>query len=439
MKLRKTLTNVLLFGSLLLSGCNSISNSNKNNESNSSVSNTDHSVVTNHSKTTSSSMTGRVVATGVTLDKTTLTVFVGETFELHATVSPSNADFTSVSWQSSDSKIVSVNWLTNRFQAISVGTATITAKTIDGGFTASCVVTVKNMPVSGVTIDKDTITLEEGETHLLYEAVEPLNATDKTVTWSSSDNNVATVDDGGRVTAIKCGEAMVTVTTKDGDFTASCKVIVTEKARYEYMVGETTAEIYTYTPTYGDAKEYIRLVTPLKNTGNRNIYCSSSTYDIEDSNGNVLQSIDSVSCEPTILKPGETAYYYDEVEYTGSIKSGVKAIPHPTIKKATYTKCIRYDVSNVTFNDDRAYGLKALGKITNNTETTSSWIIAAIHVFDKKGDFVITLDASTRKAISPKESISFSASSLNGFLHKDFTANDVGRYEAVAYEWDWAI
>lgn len=439
MKITKTLTSVLLFGSLLLSGCNSslTSSDNKNESSSSMSSGVDNSM--NSFKETSSSTTGRIAVTGVALDKSSLTLFVGETVELHATVLPSNAYYQGVTWRSSDSKIVSVGWISGYFTAVSAGSATITATTNDGGFTASCIVTVKNVSVTSISLNKDTITLEEDETYRLYETIEPSNASDKTTTWSSSDDNVVTVDDRGRVTAINRGEAVITVTTKDGGFTASCKVIVAEKARYEYSLDETTVEIYTYKPTYGDAIDYIRLVTPIKNTGNRNIYCGSCTYDIEDSSGNVLQSIDSVSCEPNIIKPGETTYYYEEIKYTGSVKEGIKAIPHPTVKKARNQNCVRYDVSNVSFKNDDSYGLEAVGKITNNTSASSSWAIVAIHVFDKNDNFVVTLHTNITKEISSDETISFNVSSLDMYRHKDFTADDVGRYEAIAYEWTLMI
>ena len=77
--------------------------------------------------------------------------------------------------------------------------------------------------VSGLTLDKETVTLEEGTTFTLTATVTPDNATDNTVTWTSSDAAVATVSDG-KVTAVKSGEA--TITAKSGDKTAECKVTV---------------------------------------------------------------------------------------------------------------------------------------------------------------------------------------------------------------------
>ena len=79
---------------------------------------------------------------------------------------------------------------------------------------------------TGVTLDRQTIGMTEGETASLTATVAPANASDKSVSWTSSAKEVATVDSEGKVTALKAGEATITVTTKDGGKTASCKVTV---------------------------------------------------------------------------------------------------------------------------------------------------------------------------------------------------------------------
>lgn len=93
-------------------------------------------------------------------------------------------------------------------------------------------VTVKaaatTVPVTGVTLDKTTLSLEAGKEETLTATVEPTNATNKTVAWSSSDDTVATVDTNGKVTAVKAGTATITVTTADGNETATCAVTVTD-------------------------------------------------------------------------------------------------------------------------------------------------------------------------------------------------------------------
>lgn len=82
--------------------------------------------------------------------------------------------------------------------------------------------------VSGVTLDKQTASVAIGETLALNATVMPENATDRSVTWKSSAQDIAAVDENGLVTAKSAGEAVITVTTTDGGYTAACTVTVTE-------------------------------------------------------------------------------------------------------------------------------------------------------------------------------------------------------------------
>ena len=165
----------------------------------------------------------RVIAvTSVTLDKKTLKLMVGETATLTATVKPDDATDKTVTWSSLDPKVATVK--DGEVTAVKAGTAKITAKA--GEKTVTCDVTVKApvIAVTSVTLDKTTLSLEEGKSATLTATVKPDNATDKTVTWSSSNTAVATVKDG-KVTAVKAGTAKITA--KAGDKTATCTVTVT--------------------------------------------------------------------------------------------------------------------------------------------------------------------------------------------------------------------
>lgn len=168
-----------------------------------------------------------VNVTGVTLNKETTSIFVGDTETLTATVAPDNATNKAVTWSSSNENVATV--ANGVVTGVAAGTATITVTTEDGEKTASCVVTVSPVTVTGVTLDKTEISLEKGGTTALTATVEPSNATNKIVTWTSSDNAVATVVDG-IVTAESAGEATITVTTEDGNKTATCVVTVTDPA-----------------------------------------------------------------------------------------------------------------------------------------------------------------------------------------------------------------
>ena len=172
-----------------------------------------------------------VNVTEVTLDKTELTLTEGETETLTATVKPDNADNRKVAWSSDKTDVATVDGA-GKVTAVKPGEAVVTVTTEDGGKTATCRVTVKAkaVGVTDVTLDKTELTLTEGEAETLTATVRPDNADNRKVTWSSDKTDVATVDGAGKVTAVKPGEAVVTVTTEDGGKTATCRVTVKAKA-----------------------------------------------------------------------------------------------------------------------------------------------------------------------------------------------------------------
>ena len=181
--------------------------------------------------TTTVTVTAPTKVTSVTVDKTSMSLTSGNTGQLTATVSPSNATDKSVTWSSSSTSVATVS-NSGLVTAVGAGTATITATTIDGGYTAICAVTVSGgdsptTHVTGVSLNKTSMSLTSGNTGQLTATVSPSNATDKSVTWSSSSTSVATVSNSGLVTAVGAGTATITATTTDGGYTAECTVDVT--------------------------------------------------------------------------------------------------------------------------------------------------------------------------------------------------------------------
>ncbi|MBM6777602.1 Ig-like domain-containing protein [Collinsella tanakaei] len=163
--------------------------------------------------------------TGVSLDRTSLSLGKGESYTLKATIAPTDAENKEVIWKSTDSSIARVDSNGN-VTAVASGKVTITATTDDGGKTASCTVTVKGPAVTGVSLDKTTLSLGKGESYTLKATVAPADAENKKVTWTSSDTKVATVDSNGKVTAVAPGSATITVTAEGGGKTATCAVSV---------------------------------------------------------------------------------------------------------------------------------------------------------------------------------------------------------------------
>ena len=167
-----------------------------------------------------------VDVTGVTLSDSTATITAGQTKTLTATVAPDNATDKTVSWSSSDEAVATVE--DGVVTAVAAGTATITVTTTDGGFTATCAVTVEaaTVAVTGVTVSPKTDTIAVSDTITLTATVAPDNATNKAVTWSSSDDAIATVTDAGVVEGKSAGTATITVTTADGNFTDTAAITV---------------------------------------------------------------------------------------------------------------------------------------------------------------------------------------------------------------------
>ena len=171
-----------------------------------------------------------VKVTGVSLDKTSAELKINESLGLKASISPADATNKDVTWATSDEKIAKVDE-NGKVTAAGAGKVTITVTTKDGGFKATCEVTVRNeevpvVKVTGVSLDKILAELKINESVELKATISPADATNKEVTWTSSDEKIAKVDANGKVTAVGAGHATIIVTTKDGNFNATCEVIV---------------------------------------------------------------------------------------------------------------------------------------------------------------------------------------------------------------------
>lgn len=169
----------------------------------------------------------KVAVTGVKLDKTEHTLAVGGTVTLVATVTPEGATNKKVAWKSDKTDIATVDE-NGKVTAVKAGVAKITVTTEDGKKTATCAITVKEdkVAVTGVKLNSTSLSLTEGDSYQLKATVSPINATNQNVTWKSSNSNVADVDQEGLVAAVKAGTATITVTTEDGNKTATCTVTV---------------------------------------------------------------------------------------------------------------------------------------------------------------------------------------------------------------------
>jgi len=161
---------------------------------------------------------------GVTLDAAALTLLLGESHTLTATVAPENASNKDVTWSTSNFAAVAIT-NSGALKAVSLGQATITATTVDGEKTAVCVVTVNPVPVMGIGLKPEAM-LGVNFSQIFQPTFEPANATNKNVSWTSNNTDVATVNDAGLVRALSAGTATITVISQEGAFEASCELSV---------------------------------------------------------------------------------------------------------------------------------------------------------------------------------------------------------------------
>ena len=346
-----------------------------------------------------------VAVTEVTLDKTELSLKEGESETLTATVKPDNADDKTVTWSSSDEAVATVE--NGKVTAIKEGTATITAKA--GEKSATCKVTVsKNVvAVTSITLNKTALSLTEGESETLTATVKPDDATDKTVTWSTSDTAIATVDQNGKVTAVKEGTA--TITAKAGEKTATCKVTVNgipvasitlNKTKVTLHPGETDTLVATVSPdnasdqTITWTSSYPAAVTVDDNGKITAVAVGAST--IHASCGGK-----SASCEVTVDPIPVESITLNKTEM--SLKEGESETLTATVKPDDATdKTVTWSTSDT---DTAIATVDQNGKVTAVKEGTATITAKA---GDKTATCSVTVTGS-RISVSPS-SLSFLAS-----------------------------
>ena len=239
-------------------------------------------------------------ATGVTLNQDTLTLTVGGADgTLTATVTP--ADTTDeLKWTVSDNS-ENISITENNDGSVTVKALkateenqTVTIVATAGSVSDTCTVTVKpaEVAVTGVTLNKTELTLEEDATATLTATVNPTEATNKNVTWSSSNPEIASVSTDGIVTAVSAGEATITVTTADGEKTDTCKVTVIAKKVDTVMI--TGVEGDSATLSVGGTLNLSATVNP-DEAANKELEWTSSNSDVatvsENENGVIVTAV----------------------------------------------------------------------------------------------------------------------------------------------------
>ncbi len=188
---------------------------------------------------------GNASVTGVSVTPATITLGISATQQLTATVAPTEAANQNVTWSSSNNGVATVDE-SGLVTAVAPGNAIITVTTDDGGFTATCSVTVESNTVSvtNISVSPTSIALDINTIGQLIATITPSNASNQNVTWGSSNNGVATVDENGLVTAVAQGNAVIIVITADGGFTATCNVTVNNANAIDIPVNRDNLTLY---------------------------------------------------------------------------------------------------------------------------------------------------------------------------------------------------
>lgn len=215
-----------------------------------------------------------IAVESVTLSQSSLELTAGQQVQLTATVNPANADNRTVTWTSSNPAVATVSAM-GRVTAVSAGNAEIKASC--GGKSAVCAVTVKRsaVAVTGITLSDASIEVQQGATYRLTATVTPENADDKTVTWASTDQSVATVDADGTVHGIAPGWAVIQASC--GGYVAACAVNVTKLP--DVKVTGITVTPDRYEATVGSNFQISWVVTP-EDAANKSVVITSTNENI---------------------------------------------------------------------------------------------------------------------------------------------------------------
>lgn len=240
----------------------------------------------------------KIYLDNIALATSAKSIVVGESLTLEVIFSPTDATDQSLRWSSSDDSIVTVS-KSGEIKGIAPGQATITVVANDGGFKDNCTVTVKDREVhvtglvwAHTSSTTDAVTISKSDHVTLEVSVLPSDATNKKVSWTSSNEKVIIVDSTGKLTPVADGQASVVVTTEEGGFTAVCEVTVSENAS-GISLSETALTLKEY-----EQKVLVATVTPADATDKTVIWSSSDPTVAVVAYGNVT-ALKAGTCEIT--------------------------------------------------------------------------------------------------------------------------------------------
>lgn len=293
----------------------------------------------------------KVEVASLALSTAQKTIVKGKTYRITSAVYPENATFQGVTWTSSNTKVITVDKNGN-VKGVGAGKATITCRSVDNPrVIATCNITVV-VKATGVKLSYSKGSVYAGFSGTLKATVLPSDATNKKVTWSSSNKAVATVDQNGKVTGVKPGTAVITCTTKDGSFKAKCTVTVKPVVKVTSVtLNKKSGALYA--GTYG---QLTATVKPSNASIKKVIWHSSDTSVVKvSSSGKVLA-----------VKPGTAVITCTSYEGGKTATCTVKVV-------AVKPTSVKLNATSKKLNYGQTYQLKATVGPENATNKKVTW------------------------------------------------------------------
>ncbi|WP_370785143.1 Ig-like domain-containing protein [Faecalibacillus intestinalis] len=291
----------------------------------------------------------------IILNKTDITLTKGTSETLQATINPSDTtDDKTLKWTSSNPDVATVD-NTGKVTAVGGGTATITVKS-QNGKEASCEVKVTSK-IESISLNKSNITLSKGTSETLKATINPSDTTDdKTLKWTSSNPNIATVDENGKVKAVGGGDTTITVKSKNGK-EAKCQIHVLSHIdsvtlnKKELKVEKTNSETLQATINPSDTTDAKTLTWKSEDENIAKVDGNGKVTGVGTGTTNIIVTTSngkSAACKVTVVRQTPSVNYSTHVQdigWQGYVKDGSTA---GTTGQSKRLEAIRIKLSNNT-------------------------------------------------------------------------------------------
>ena len=179
---------------------------------------------------------------------------------------------------------------------------------------------------------------------------------------------------------------------------------------------------------------WVKIAVPVKNTGTMDLYLDDCQIDLETEAHELLDTIDYIGGYPDYIQPGEVGYYYKEaiVDFK---EENVLALVHENIEKAS-NSVIRYNISDVTIEEDEIFGIEIKGRVENNTSKDESIVVITANLYDNNDKLLCNCQTYLSNGLKSNEKIGFS---LSPFAYTTLSPSDIARYEIYAYPQQYNI